>query len=99
AFPEGEISKLIGCLSGVQQQTNVGRRNRGCRFSRLILYIVGNQPVVLAGGKLQEVSPDVQRRLPQQPLVAFREFTLGSDGTAIEPERKGLAAEPEHQYR
>ena len=91
---EREIAEGIGCLAGVEQKTEVGRRNPGGLNEAFFLDIVGDQEVVVHAAKLVEEPPRTQSELPQKEDFLLAQVRMGVAGRLIQPSRDDAGRNP-----
>ncbi len=96
-FRDGQKSEFASHLAGVQKKAQVGGRNARRDGGRFFLHIVRNQPVVLLGAELGEVSPGAERGAAKKQLVLVGSFVAHRARRQVQPHRNPFAATPEQQ--
>src|SRR5437868_9120558 len=55
-----EVTELASHLPCIQEQADVGGRDSFCDSMRLLLQVVGDQPIIFVGTELGEVTPSTE---------------------------------------
>src|SRR5579871_5036911 len=61
-----EISEFAGDLLRIEEQSQICGRYARCNGRRLFLHVIRNEPVVLFGAILREITPRKERATPEE---------------------------------
>ena len=64
-FRSREVTKRARHLARIEKESEIGGRDSARDAGRILLHVVGNQPVMFFGAELGEIAPDAQRRKVQ----------------------------------